>query len=599
MGETDINLYGLSWPAETDPLEVELAFIRSKGYMEIAGKKYGKGLFHHFKEATRLCWADDDVTRWSDQLLRAITEEEVCVFLGSSDSGKTWGASKWALIDYWASPDNTLTLVSSTEGRGLELRIWGTMKKLFNKARDLHPWLPGNALESLKTITTERIDEKGERARSIQTGIICIPAVTGDAGVARFVGIKQGRLRHLADEAQAMHRSFMDSYANWYGKPDFKGVLCGNPEDLDCPICIAAEPEDGWSSWVDSGKTQEWRSKWYNAWVIAFDGRDSPNTDFPPDQPTRYKYYVGRKKLEAVAKSEGEDSDIYWSQCVGKPRPGADQKRVISRQLCEQGGAFEKVVWMGSDLTDIVSLDAAYGGVGGDRCVLFHIRFGKDVEGKNVIACKPPVLVPVRASISLELPEDQISRFCMRYCQGFNVPPENFFFDGRSTLAVSMARIWSTSVNVIDFGGPATNRPVSQDEFVWEGDTQTKRLKLCNEHYSKHVSELWFSVRYLILSKQLRELPREVAEEGWKRKWEYVTGNRMEVETKADMKKRTTRSPDYFDALAIACEGARRHGFQIELIREHAGQTADAEDWLEKELSKFKTYVKKSELKYG
>lgn len=588
----------MAWADSLDPLQIELAMIKAGGYVKDINGTHGHGLFHHYREAIQMLWPEDDSHRWTEIGLRGIAENEVAVLMGSGDSGKTWGSAKWCLADYWASPANTLTLVSSTESRGLELRIWGTIKKLFNKARERFPWLEGVPLESLKTITTERIDEKREKARSIQTGIICIPCLSNDRGVARYIGIKQGRLRHFADEAQAMDRSFLDAYANWYGKEGFKGVLCGNPEDLDCPLCVAAEPEDGWGSWVDSGKTQQWRSKWYHAWVMAFDGRDSPNLEFPPEAPVRYPYLVGRKKLTAVAKSEGEDSDIYWSQCVGKPRPGADQKRVITRQLCEQGLAFEKVVWMGTDLTDIVSLDAAYGGVGGDRCVLFHIRFGKDVEGRNVIACKPPVLVPVRASLSLELPEDQISRFAMRYCQGFNVPPENFFFDGRSTLAVSMARIWSTSVNVVDFGGPATQRPVSQDEFIWEGDTQTKRLKRCDEHYAKFVSELWFAVRYLILCKQMRELPREVAEEGWKRKWDYTNGNRMEVETKAEMKKRTTRSPDYFDALAIACEGARRHGFQIEILKEGERAKEDAKDWLEQALAKFKRFERKYQLSY-
>lgn len=594
-----IKHYDLEWEEDADPLQIEFQFIRGGGTIQVDGKTFGKGLFHHYRAAIELLWPEDDRTRWSDLILRGIVENEVCVLLGSSDSGKTWASAKWTLVDYWCFPDSTLTLVSSTEGRGLELRIWGTIKKLFNSARERYPWLDGTALESLKTITTEKIDEKGARARSIQTGIICIPAVSGDKGVARFVGIKQGRLRHLADEAQAMDRSFLDAYANWFGKPNFKGVLCGNPEDLDCPLCIASEPEDGWSAWVDTGKTQEWRSKWYHAWVIALDGRDSPNFDIPEDQPVKYPYYVGRKKLNAVRISEGEDSDIYWSQCIGKPRPGADQKRVITRQLCEQGKAFDKVIWMGTEITDVVSLDAAYGGVGGDRCVLFHIRYGRDVEGRNVICCKPPVLVPVRASLELDLPENQIARFCMRYCQGFNVPPEHFFFDGRATLSLSLGAIWSTSVNVVDFGGPATERPVSQDEFIWEGDTRTKRLKKCSEHYAKFVSELWFGVRYIILSKQLRELPMSVAEEGWKRKWEYTTGNRMEVETKVEMKKRTTRSPDFFDALVIACEGARRLGFQIEMIKEAANQKQEDQDWLEKELAKFKTYVKKAELKYG
>lgn len=593
-----MRLYGLDWGQGTDPAQIELKFLRNGGYLTIDGEKFGEGMFHHTKQMMQILWPEDDMHRWTDLSLHGIVENEVTVLLGASDTGKTWGAAKWALLDYWVRPDDTLTIVSSTEGRGLELRIWGTIKKLFNRARALHPWLAGNALESMKTITTEKIDEKGERARSIQTGIICIPCVSADKGLARFVGIKQKRLRHLADEAQAMDRSFLDAYANWYGKEDFKGVLCGNPEDLDCSLCIAAEPEDGWATWADTGKTQQWRGKWYNAWVISLDGRDSPNLEFPETQAVKYPYLIGRKKLKGVAAAEGEDSDIFWSQVIGKPRPGSDQKRVINRQLCEAGGAFDKAIWDGSETTHIVGLDAAYGGVGGDRCVLFHIQFGKEVGGRNVICCKPPVLVPVKIGME-DSPENQIARFSMRYCQSYTIPPENFFFDGRSTLGLAMGMIWSTSVNVVDFGGPPSARPVSQNEYFWEGDTQTRRLKLCNEHYNKYVSELWFSVRYLIVAKQMRELPKDVAEEGWKRRWDYSTGNRMEVETKAEMKKRTTRSPDLFDGLVIAVEGARRRGFLIETLQNTENVKAEDGEWLEKELSKFRRFQRKRELDYS
>lgn len=598
-------LYGLAWDEAVSSLDIEFQFIRGNGYIEHDGIRYGNGPFFHHQAAMTLAWPTDDHHRWSNLMLQRKVDNDILVMMGSSDSNKTYSTARYVLIDYWAHFENTLWMVSTTEHRGSELRIWGKIKELFNRARQLHPWLSGVVLESKTCITSEEITRDGSEARLLTKGIIFIPCKSGEkwVGLGAYAGIKptkDGRLGHAGDEVSVMHTSFLQAYSNWYGKPNFQGILDGNPFDLDDPLCTAGEPEDGWEHWQDNGKTQEWRSKWYNAWVIAFDGRDSPNFDVPEGTPIPFPYMIGPKKIEAVKKTEGEDSALFWSQCVGKPRPGAEVRRVITRLLCEQSGAFEAVVWEGTEVTDVVSLDAAYGGVGGDRCVLFHIRFGRDVNGDTVVACKPPVLVPVSTRLA-EDPETQIARFCKVYCDGFKIPARQFFFDARATLAVKLALLFSPEVNVVDFGGPATKRPVSQGEFVWEGDLNTKRLKRCDEHYSKFVTELWFSVRYLMIARQIRELPREVAEEGWKRQWSYTKGlsPRIEVETKDEMKKRTTRSPDLFDALVIGVEGCRRMGFVIETLRDAKSPEEDARDWLEVELAKFKTFERKHELRYS
>lgn len=597
-----VNRYGLLWPEEMDPLEVEFMFIRNKGYIEEAGVKFGNGPFYHYRAAMSLVWPDDDHHRWSDLMLARKTENEILVMMGPSDCNKTYSTSRYILIDYWASHTNTLWMVSTTEVRGAELRIWGKIKELFNRGKERYPWLAGIVLESKYCITTEEISRDGEMARLLTKGIIFIPCKSGErwVGLGAYAGIKptkNGRLGHAGDEVSVMHTSFLQAYSNWYGKPNFQGILDGNPFDLDDPLCIAAEPEDGWAQWQDTKKTQEWRSKWYGAWVICFDGRDSPNFDLPLGQ---FPYMIGPKKIEAVKKTEGEDSALFWSQCVGKPRPGAEARRVITRQICEEGKAFEKVIWEGTDITDAVGLDAAYGGVGGDRCVLFHIRFGRDVDGRNVIACKPPVLVPVSTRTFLKDPETQIAEFVANYLKSFNVPASHFGFDSRATLAMKIAAYVGNEANAIEFGGPATDRPVSNNEFIWDGDTKTRRLKKCVEHYFKFVTELWFSLRYLIVGSQVRELPQEVAEEGWKRMWNYTKGAppRIEVEPKDEMKKRTTRSPDLFDGLVIAVEMARRLGFAIEGLKDLGPSKNEDQDWLEKELSKFKTFVKRHELKY-
>lgn len=596
------QLYGLEWNADTHPLEIEFAMIRAGGYVSFHGRNYGRGKFFHYRQAISLLWPEDDHHRWSDLMLRRKCEEPILVMMGPGDSNKTYSSARYIVTDWFAHSKNTLWLVSSTELRGAELRIWGKVKELFNRARERFPWLPGRILENKTCLTTEAEVGDGREGRLLTKGIIFIPCKRAEnwVGLGAYAGIKptkDGRLGHCGDEVSFMQRSFLQAYSNWVGKPNFQGILQGNPTDTEDPLCVAAQPEDGWSQWEDSKTTQEWRSQWYRAWVIAFDGRNSPNFDHPQDPFPKFPYLIGRRKIQAVADTEGEDSPLFWMQCVGKPRPGAEALKVITRDFCEKNKAFEKVVWQGDEITDVVSLDAAYGGVGGDRCIVMRLRFGRDVEGFSVIACAQAVVVPVSVR-NFESPETQIARFVMRFCEGYGVPPSHFFFDGRSTLAVEMARIWSPQVNVVDFGGPATKRPVSQDEYISEQDGR-RRLKRCDEHYSKFVTELWFSVRYCIGGHQMRELPKDVAEEGWKRIWRYTKGSppRIEVETKKEMKDRVQHSPDKFDCLVTGVEGCRRLGFEIRNLREAKALAETERDWLQEEFDKHRKFLKKHELK--
>ncbi len=596
--------YGIEFPDSYDDLAVEFYCIQQGGRWILDDEPRGAGLFEHYLNAQRILWPTDDEHRWSRLALKTIVENDVSVFMGAGDTNKTYSMSKFVLTDWWAFPDKTLWMLSSTEARGAELKIWGTIKQLFNRARELREALPGSVLESRHCITTEKIDDDNRKARLLTKGIVFIPCKSNGkwVGMGSYAGVKGGslnaRLGHCGDEVSAMQRSFLDAYANWYGKENFRGIMSGNPYDLDDCLCIAAEPIDGWTSWKDTEKTQEWRSRFYNAAVVAFDGRDSPNMEVPEGAKTPYPYMIGRKKLRAVEKTHGKDSWQYASQCTGKPRPGAMMKRVITRQLCEEKGAFEDVVWSGKPTIKIAACDAAYGGVGGDDCIAGHIEFGEDVDGNMLIACNPPVLVPVSIK-NKGLPEEQIATFIREYCESFSIPPENFFFDARSTMAITFARIWSAQVNAVDFGGQPTDRPVSLDTFIWDGDTQQRRLQQCKELYSKFVTELWYTIHYVILGCQMRRLPMEVAEEGFKREWKYVKGNRIEIEPKADMKTRTGRSPDRFDWLVTAVEGARRRGFEIKSMANTEKTSSQDNLWLEKAVKEHRKWARQHELRYA
>jgi hypothetical protein len=268
--------------------------------------------------------------------------------------------------------------------------------------------------------------------------------------------------------------------------------------------------------------------------------------------------------------------------------------------MCETAGAFNSAVWAGGTRTKIFAIDA---GFGGDPCECMYIEFGEDVTGREVIEFSPTIMIPIQVGLKLT-PEDQIAHAVKGHCSRLNVPDENVFFDCgmRATLAISLARIMSANVNAVNFGGPATDRPVNEDTFYTDPKTQERRLVKCVEEYSKFVTELHYSVRELVEAKQARSLPMDVAEEFAMREGRWVPGPigmRKELETKIEFKQRMSgQSPNKSDACSISVEGARRLGFKIKNLKEERGDQKDEEGWLERELQKHRKFVRASELSY-
>src|SRR6185436_13387989 len=125
---------------------------------------------------------------------------------------------------------------------------------------------------------------------------------------------------------------------------------------------------------------------------------------------------------------------------------------------------------------------------------------------KTRLLFHPYQLVPVTIQKDVSA-EDQIAAYCRKFMEESGVPPENFFFDGRGSLAI--ARLWSPLCNAVEFGGRPTDRPVGSDIFTYDLNGGGRRLRLASEHYSKFVSELWWSFRYAVESDQVRGLSME------------------------------------------------------------------------------------------
>lgn len=557
--------YGNKFRAKASALDVEFYCIKKNGrWVNGEGKECGNGLLFHYLEAKKLLWPERYRHRWTDLMYQNFIENEVTILMGAGSTQKTSHAAEFALIDYWCHPDNTLVLLSTTTVDKLEAGIFGEIKMLFKEARKIYPNLAGHLLDHKHAITTDNLEE--DEIREMRKGILGRACYVGTqwVGLGVYAGIKQERIVFVADELQFMTATFLECLPNMFQNPSVRVIGSGNPRhDPDDQLGIAAEPLNGWNSIGEPEKTTVWKLRGFKGNCVNLVGTDSPNFDVPEDEPIPFPRLINRKTVKRVEDRWGKNSPQFYSQCKGVMKIGMAHSRVITREICRQHNAHDEVVWASLKRTRIYAVDPAYGG--DDRCIRGWIEFGRDNKGVTILRVNPPTSILIDLSKGVE-PEDQIAETVFRDLSNLEIPPEHAFYDafGKGTIGGALARKFGKSCPIaVDSGARPTQRPVRHDLFTVDPLKKMKRLVRCDEHYQKFVTEMWFSVRYTIESGQMRELPEDVMLEGCMREYYPVSGNKIEVEPKKDMKERLGRSPDLFDWLAIAVEGARQRGFQI------------------------------------
>lgn len=566
-----LDLYGCLWPTD-DPIKVELECIRLGGtWTTHDGRSHGHGLPFHVIQFSRHIWPWFKWHRWAHDLHLP----ELCrprhrlACFGPSSSSKSSTTALAYLVFYFARPDNTTVLVSSTTREELELRIWGEMKLFFREAKEVAPWLPGHLIDSRQMILT---DGKDSDARDVRNGVIGRPAKSGNkwlvgSGASPFVGIKNDYVYLAADEAGLMCAGFLEALANLTSNPSCCASILGNLGDLDTPLGQAAEPELGWDSLPDSDRSRVYNTRWCNGRALQFVGMDSPNMDFP-EGAEPYPKIIGRRYIEQCARDYGRDTPFFNMFASGKIPRGTMENRIITKADCVRHQAFEPVTWGHEKVTRFYPMDVSYTAGHGDRTVGRPMAFGRDNQQQWRLACldRPLVYTPTdRSDLSIE---DQIALQCAGECKKWDIPASAVFFDGtgRSSFTAALMRYMGTDVNPIEFGGTATNRPNFLNRRYDEDlDRQRKKGDLlpCDEVFDRMVTELWFAIRALVEAKQCRQLDEETVKELEKRLWKLTAGNRISVERKEDMKLRLGRSPDLGDLFAVAIEGARRLGFPL------------------------------------
>lgn len=610
--------YGLKFASGTTEVQVERHMIRKGGRWDSNGKVFGDGMFAHFKRLESLLWPDSKTWhRWNELQLEMYLSHRTLGIIGPASSGKTNGAATDVLTDWYCWPECTTVLICSTTKERLEDRIWGEIKKYHKAAKTLHPYLPGNLIEGRMRLANDSRTDSVD-GRDFRNGVIGVPCKRGGdyVGLGDFIGIKNTRVRMIADELQLLPPAFVFAISNLDKNPDLKVVGLGNPKETTDALGAFCEPHfelGGWDGGIDQNPvTKTWKTRRPDGVCLQFVGTDSPNLDGSLGIPL-----ITQEAIDRDIAQYGKDSLQFTMMNQGMMPKGQGSRRVITRQLCHKNGAMDDPVWADSNRIKIGFLDAAYGGVGGDRCIFGELQIGYEMNTEpdasttlwNVVNQNPAtnktrqiihlidmVNVPINVKIPVD-PPDQIAEFVKEQCGRRGIPASQFFFDSgmRTALVTALGRTWSPQVNPIDCGGSPSDRVVNSTITITDAQGN-ERPKTCKEHYSKFITELWFSVRLVIEAGQFRGMKDGVMKEGCQREWKICGKNRIEVEAKADMKEKTGTSPDLFDALAIGVEGARRMGFTIKGIVARDDAKPASNEWKRKLKDRAKELWKSGQL---
>lgn len=572
------------------PLSVEMTCIQKGGvWKREDGETAGKGLLYHYTNFIEICWPEFKQHRWFDLILQKYLTHEWIGIAGPKDASKTGSLTVILLSDYYCFPTSTSIILSSTTMKALKNRVFGEFTMRHRAARNRFNWLPGHMIESECRIVTDERDECVD-GRDVRNGVIGIPVKEGGKNALdHIVGIKNKRKRWMIDELQTLPSAALDGTANFMqNNSDCKVMGPGNPSDIMDAHGKLCQPHDtigGWDSNIDQdGGTKCWRTTFDNGVCIQLPGSDSPNMDVGPNDPVPFPFLMTRERMEKDARTWGKSDWHFQMFNEGRWPRGQGANRVITRQMCVNGRALQEPVWAGATKTRIGFSDA---GFGGDRCVFGELHFGYEAwkpphpgsinadgiisqvpatnDGRQIIALVNMEIVPIQGS-DVKGAEDQIVIWWKRKCEQRGIAPENFFYEPgmRTSLVQKMTQLWSSKTVAIDFGGKPSEGTVS-------AEIQTS----CRDYYFNFVTELWYSVRLIIESEQLRGLDEETMREGCMREYKRGGGNKIQIETKVDFKEKAGFSPDRFDAFCTGVEGAKRRGFSIRRLNAPSAEEED------------------------
>lgn len=509
------------------PLEAELYCFRTGRTPE----QGGLGRFEHFKNAANMVWPNLEWNPWLETQIESLCEYDWVSWTGCAASGKTFGSALYALVWWLADPTNSTVILTSTTARMIRKRAWANIQTLWREADGR---FPGNMVNSQMSLQAMKGD-----SRSAIFGLAVLDGSTSKA-VANIQGIHSPRVLSIVDEATDTPAAAFEACSNLSkGCKTFQFLAIGNPHSILDEHGRFSEPVNGWGN--VGIEDERWETK--HGVCVKFDGLKSPNV---VAGKTKYEYLITPEQVRQAKEFDGESSPRFWKFTRGHWPPEGIVRTVLSEAMCTKYRVQESHTFL-SRSEMVAGLDPAFGG---DRCVLRFAEYGDLNSGMMGVDFGDVVVINLD-STSSEPIHFQIARKVQTLCEEKGCPPENLAVDATGEgggLCDILSKEWSSKIHRVEFGGKASELPVSPE------DTRSS-----HDAYANRVTELWFSVREWVQRDQVRGLDAETLVEFCGRMFDDER-RKICVERKVDMKARTGRSPDLADAAALVIDLARTKG---------------------------------------
>lgn len=471
---------------------------------------------------------------WSEIMMEAFCEGHWATAIWSGNSSyKTTCCAMYALCAFFASPADTIIVLTTTTLPGLRKRIWKEVLKFHRLAR--------SGIGQVNASDFAIRFQKG----SDESGLFGI-ATGQDEGdiqkaIDKIIGFHAKHAMAVVDEAQATNQAIVKGCLSLEaGAESFQLILPGNPDSELDTLGQMSEPVGGYHTITPD--FDRWETK--QGICLHFDGFECPRVK---EGDEFYPGMLTRRDIDSAIRQYGEDSPEVWRTRKGFIAPQGVTKTVLSPSIIEKFKAKEKAIWVSSYVMG-AGLDPSF--EGGDKCMLRFAKCGLMTNGTVGIELNELVQIKTEAS-SKEPLHYQITRQVKDLCEQHDPPvaPENFGLDSTGEgggLASILQREWSAAIMLVEFGGRASELPVSEHN-----------QKPCSQEYLYKVTELWYQLRVLVQNGQLRGLDNETALQFCQRIYE-MRGNLKMLESKKMMKLRTRKSPDEADATVVVTEMFRR-----------------------------------------
>ena len=547
-----IRKYNHEFSDEANPATIELEMF----YRGITAEQGGLGRYLHMRNAIDHLYNEPrrqaalarnlpyDVRRddlliwndWSELMIRTFCEFPWVAVTGPNSSWKSYCAALYALMRFFASPLNTIVVMTSTSLPGLRRRIW-------KETTRFHRICPafGHVVASEYCIRMS----KG----SDESGIFGVATGTDndvEKAVEKIVGFHAANVVAVVDEGQATNDALVKAAISLEaGAEHFQFIILGNANSELDPHGLASEPLEGWDS--ITVEDNFWLTK--RGACVHLDCYDCPRVR---EGDEFYPGLLKQSNIDSAIKSDGEDSPYFWQYRRGFWAPQGITKTVLSPVDAKRFRAEESVIWVGQFAVG-ATLDPAY--EGDDRCVLRQHFCGlADVDGvEMVIICHGEIVIIKLNVKSGEPIHYQIAQQTVENCERWGVTPNLFAIDSTAegegpAGALIKEHGWHGLMRV-DFNGRATDEPIDSSSGI-----------LAKNKYDRRVTELYFRYRTRLRNGQIRGLDKPTLLEFCQRNYEDRGNAILSLEKKVDMKQRTHRSPDLSDNAVLAEELFRLRG---------------------------------------